>query len=162
MVFFAIILNYFQPLINVAKHFIFTSLIGILTTTIDNRIKSIIVKSKNREDTLHKTLQPLFDNDPDLKVKLYCNCESKHCVVKQKSQNQDPPSKERSIHLNFDLQKLCIYCGIDCSIIHDPRHTDQWREAYIILTFHYFCHNPNFLAHRLISKICVKNRMISG
>ena len=47
----------------------------------NNRIKSIIAASKNRADTLHETLQPLFDNNPDLKVPCHSNCVNKYCPL---------------------------------------------------------------------------------
>lgn len=104
-----------------------------------NRIKSITAASKNRGETLHKPLQPIFNNYPDLKVKYHSNYANMYSSVKRKKTNQDPPSKWRSGQPKFDFQKLCIYCGLDCSIIPDPRNNDWRREAYIALSVHHIC-----------------------
>ena len=101
-----------------------------------NRIKSTIAATKNRADFLYKTLQPMLDNNPDLNVKYHSNCASKYCLVKHRSQNQDPPSKQLSGQSKFNFQKLCVCCGIDCYII---------PEAYIVLTLHHFCPTRNKL-----------------
>ena len=66
-----------------------------------NRIKSIITVSKNLGGTFYETLQPLFRNNPNLKVKYDSNCANKYCSVKRKNQNQDPPSTWP----NFQLPK---------------------------------------------------------
>lgn len=78
----------------------------------------------------------MLDNNPDLNVKQHSNCASKYCLVKHKSQNQDPPSKQSSGQPKFNFQKLCVYCGVDCYIIPD---------AHIVLTLHHFCPTRNKL-----------------
>lgn len=93
----------------------------------NSRIQLIIAVTKKLGDTLHEILLPLFDNDPHLKVKYHSNCANNYCSINQKSQNQDPPSNQRSGQPRFNFQRLCIYCGLDYSIIPDLRHKDRWR-----------------------------------
>lgn len=104
-----------------------------------NRIKSIIAASINWGDMLHETLHPVWQNDPNLKVKYYSNCANKYCFIKWKSQNQDPPLKRCSGQPTFNFQNPCIYCRLDCFITPNLSQKDQWRETDIALTHLHFC-----------------------
>ena len=79
----------------------------------------------------------MLDNNPDLNVKQHSNCASKYCLVKHKSQNQDPPSKQSSGQPKFNFQKLCV------------------STIFVLLEI-------NSLTKKLTWKICVKNALING
>ena len=93
-----------------------------LTTAGPSRIQSIIYASKARGDDIHESLEDNLSKNPDLTVQCHRSCvgtyTSKHHIDRavhkrgrsdERSQNEPPPRRRRSLESTFEFQKHCIF-----------------------------------------------------
>ena len=110
----------------------------------ENRIKSIVAVSENREDTLHETLQPLFDKDPDLKVKYHSNCANKCCSVKQKAKIRIHRQSGALVSQSSTSKNFVYVVELTGpSSLTQGTRNDGVNEAYIVLTIRHFYPSRN-------------------
>ena len=105
------------------------------------RIESIIKARKIQEDTLHKKLAPLMENDSKLKVKYHLFCALALINIVPLNPlfkiSQRRKKRRQSDETKFDPQTQCLYCVSKCEVKRDPKHPSRWRPSFLVA--YYYC-----------------------
>ena len=111
----------------------------------EQRLSTIIKKSKRRKDVLHLSLENISVEEKS-NLKCHENCISTYTsdihiarflnkIRKNDSTSETIPKRiRRSETSAFLWKEQCLFCGEICNLEKDPKNPNRWREAYLCRT----------------------------